>query len=217
MIKLPKSIIKKWGITKRAWAEYRKSKGGKSPRKKKHHAAKHRHVAKKSGEVSRSQTNGGKKMAKRKHKVRHSVRRAGRRLRIAAGSGPVQTLTMAGIATVGGVVSAYGVNAVASKSDANTKALIQGGIGLGLVMFVKNRHIKSLGAGAVIAGLMGLAKSTMNLSALAGPSAGSRTLTPSELRRVTGGQMSMPLPGTMHIPLGSAPANAGFNRGGFGS
>jgi hypothetical protein len=209
MVKLPKSIIAKYGITKKAWAVFRKSRG------KKQKKTAHRAAPKKSGKHTRkTTTNGGKKMPKRRKHIRHSVRRAGRRIKSAMSGKPMAMVTMAATAAAGGVVSQMVMDKTPGikTQSAGVKTMIQGGIGLAAIFFSRNRHIKSLGAGAVIAAAMSAAKSVM-----AGPSAGSRRLTPTEMARITGGQMNIPLPGTMGVPMASAPGNAGFNRGGFGS
>lgn len=225
MVKLPKSIIKKFGITKRAWAEFRKTRGSKVSRPaKRAKRAKRRKssavtVESKSGGHPAKHKHGGTKMAKRRKKsVRHRARRAGRRFGAAMGTKPGQVVVAAVTAAAGGVATSMIVNKAPVLKDQGraAKALIQGGIGLAAILFIRNKHVKSLGAGAVIAAAMGVAREFLKVEPLAGPSAGSRTLTPSEMARVTGG-MNMPLPGGMNAPLGSAPANSGFGRGGFGS
>ncbi len=158
-------------------------------------------------------------MAKRrKRTVKHRARRAGRRIGVAMESRPGKVVLMAMTAAAGGVASSFIVNKtpVIKDQGRTAKSLIQGGLGLAAILFVRNRHVKSLGAGAVIASVMGAVKEVLKVDPLAGPSAGSRTLTPSEMARITGGQMNIPLPG-MNAPLGAAPGNSGFNRSGFGS
>jgi len=158
-------------------------------------------------------------MAKRRKSIRGRARRAGRRLGVAMETKPGKVVAMAVTAAAGGVASSFIVNKTPIIKDQGraAKSLIQGGIGLMAILFVRNRHVKSLGAGAVIAAAMGAAKELLKVEPLAGPSAGSRTLTPSEMARLTSGQMNIPLPGSMGVPMTGAPANAGFNRSGFGS
>lgn len=156
-------------------------------------------------------------MARRKGRKRAAVRRAARRVGAAMDTRPGKVVTMAVVATGGAVASSFVVNKTPLLKDQNrtVKALLQGGLGLAAIFFVRNRHVKALGAGAVIAAAMGAAKELLKVEPLAGPG-GRRTLTPSEMARITGG-MNMPLPGGMNAPMSTAPGNAGFNRGGFGS
>lgn len=159
-------------------------------------------------------------MAKRKKSFRGRARRAGRRISVAMETKPGKVVAMAVTAAAGGVVSSFIVNKTPVVKDQGraTKALLQGGLGLTAILFARNRHVKSLGAGAVIAAAMGAAKEFLKVEPLAGPSAGGNTLTPSEMARLTNGQMGIPLPGgTMAAPYAGAASNAGFNRGGFGS
>lgn len=159
-------------------------------------------------------------MAKRKKRsIRGRARRAGRRVKVAMETRPGKVATMAVTAAAGAVASSLIVNKTPVIRDQGraAKALLQGGVGLAAILFVRNRHIKSLGAGAVIASVMGAAREFLKVEPLAGPSAGSRMLSPSEMRALTSGQMAMPYPGSMNAPLETAPGNAGFGRAGFGS
>lgn len=210
-MKLPKSFIKKFGgITKEAWAAFRKSRGVK---KHKAHA-----TGKKSGTPARSNNNsGGSKMAKKKGHKRAAVKKAYHKVRAGMDTRPGKVITMAVTAAAGGVATSFIVNKAPVIKDQGrlTKSLVQGGLGLVAILFVRNRHVKSLGAGAVIASVMGAAKEMLKVEPLAGPG-GRRVLTPGEMARITGG-MNMPLPQGMNAPLNTAPAGSGFNRGGFGS
>lgn len=156
---------------------------------------------------------------KRKRSVGHRVRRASRRIKSSMGTRPGQIVMAAGETAVGGIISSLAVNKlpVISGQSRMIKGLAQGALGLGAIMFVRNRHAKALGAGSLVVGLLSIAKDLFKVDPLAGPSMGARTLTPSEMQRLTSGQMAMPLPGRMGVPIGSAPSNAGFSRGGFGS
>lgn len=158
-------------------------------------------------------------MAKRKRHIRRAVHHARRKAGAAMESRPGKIITMAVTAAAGGVASSMIINKAPVIKDQGRamKSLVQGGLGIAAVMFFRNRHVKSLGAGAVIAAVMGAAKELLKVEPLAGPSAGSRTLSPSEMARITGGQMNIPLPGGMNVPMSSATSNAGFNRTGFGS
>lgn len=155
-------------------------------------------------------------MAKKGRK-RAAAKAAFRKVKAGMETRPGKVATMAVVATAGAVGSSFIVNKtpVIKDQGRTVKALLQGGVGLAAIFFVRNRHIKALGAGAVIAGVMGAAKELLKVEPLAGPG-GRRVLSPSEMQRITGG-MSMPLPGGMNAPLSTAPSNAGFNRGGFGS
>lgn len=210
MIKLPKAIIKKFGITKRAWAEFRKQKGGGNAAR----PAKKRRASAKKIRVSGESKEGDTKMAKRRKKsVKGRARRVSRRVGAAMATKPGKVLAMAGMAAAGGVASSFVVNRTPIVKDQGRgmKAAIQGAAGLAAILFVKNRHVKGLGAGAVIAAAMGLTREFLKLEPLAGPSAGSRTLSPSEMQRLTNGQMNIPMGEKMGVPL------SGFARSGFGS
>lgn len=162
-------------------------------------------------------------MAKRGKRIRHRVRRGARKIGAAMETRPGKVLVMAVEATLGGVVTSMAVNKFSPASASPTmKAGIQGALGMAAVMFVRNKHVKAAGAGAVIASLMGLAQSVFKVSALSGPSM-SRTLSPSELQRLIAGGgssgMNLPLNRGMNLPLqgaGAIPSGSGFT-GGFGS
>ncbi len=216
MAALPKAIIQKYGMTKKAWAVFRasKKKGGKVKVK--------RVKRVKTRRVAVSSSKEAKPMAKRKKRsVRRVARRVARRVGVAMDTKPGKVVMAALEATGGAVVTSMVVNKVPVIRDQGrtVKSLAQGGAGLAAIMFVRNRHVKALGAGAVIAAIMGLVKETLKLEPLAGPSAGSRTLTPSEMAAITSGQMGIPLNanGQMGVPLSQAASNAGFGRVGFGS
>lgn len=140
------------------------------------------------------------------------------RIKSALGSRPGQIMAMAATAAAGGVGTSFIVNKAPVIRDQSrlVKSAVQGTLGIVAIMFLRNKMVKSLGAGAVIAAAMGAAQEILKVQALAGPTAGGRTLTPSEMARITGG-MGMPFPGTMAVPMSAAPANAGFSRAGFGS
>ncbi len=228
MVKLPKSIIAKYGITKKAWQVFRGTKKGKArakaaPKKHTRHARPKKARARKSvrrpsGEI---QTKGVHKMARKRKRggLRRRARRVVGRVRAGMDTRPGKMLAMAAEATGGAILSSMIVNKAPMIKDQTTtaKSLLQGGIGLAAVMLVKNRHVKSLGAGAIIAAVMGVARDVLKVNPLSGPSAGSARLSPSEMARLTNGQMGLPLRDRMGVPLSTAPANAGFPRAGFGS
>jgi len=222
MVKLPKSIIAKYGITKKAWQVFRgKKKSGGKPKKHHRHArpkrAHHKRTRKATGET---QERGVVTMSKRrKRSVRHRVRRAGRRIKTGMETRPGKILMAAGEGAVGGILSSLAVNKlpVISGQSRMIKGAVQVAAGVGAVMFIRNRHVKAAGAGSLLVGLLSIAKDLLKIDPLAGPSMGSRTLTPSEMQRLTRGQMGIPLPGAMGVPMSTAPANAGFGRTGFGS
>lgn len=209
----------------------RAKKAGKPPKKK---AAKKKRIVKVKRKALPSESRGKgpkkpgktrkrkgvKTMAKKRKSVGSKARRARRRVGAAMASKPGKFLAYGAEAAAGAVVSSLAVNKLPIIRDQSRglKVAAQGGLGLLAVMFVRNRHVKSLGAGAVIASIMGAVREFVKVEPLAGPSAGSRTLTAEEMRQITSGQMNMPLPGQqMGVPLGSAPRNAGFGRAGFGS
>jgi hypothetical protein len=220
---LPKRFAK-MGF-KKGWAAFRAG-GGASKRTKakkhtRHARPKRARAAKKTRKPTGThQEKGVTKMAKRRRKsVRGRARRAVRRVRAGMETRPGKVVTMALSAAAGGILTSLAVNnaPVIKDQSSTVKSVAQGALGIAAIMFVRNKHVKSLGAGAVIAAVMGAAKSMLKVEPLAGPSAGRRVLSPSEMNRITGGQMNIPLPGRMGVPLASAPGNAGFNRGGFGS
>ena len=156
----------------------------------------------------------GSRRARAKKALHHVRRHAGK----AMGSRPGQIVVGALEMAAGGVVSSMAVNKLPmiSTQSKTVKILAQAGIGAALVFFVRNRHVKSAGAGAVIAAAMGAAKNFLNLEPLAGPSIGSRTLNPTELQRIASGQMSMPSPVQMKMPSPvQMNGGAGFRRPGF--
>lgn len=152
-------------------------------------------------------------MAKRRHKVGRKIRHGARRAAAAMGSKPGQVVMMAAEATLGGVLTSMAIGKFAPTTMTPTmKAGIQAGLGIAAVAFVRNKHVKSLGAGAVIAAMMSVAQNVFKVSPLAGPTT-SRTLSPSELQRLVSGGMGLPL----NLPLSSGvPSGAGF-KGGFGN
>lgn len=223
MAGLPKRFAK-MGF-KKGWAAFRAGGGARKKAKAKKHTRharpkRARKAAKKTRKPTGEHQEKGVQMAKRRRKsVRGRARRAVRRVRAGMETRPGKVVTMALSAAAGGILTSLAVNnaPVIKDQSSMVKSGAQGALGLAAIMFVRNKHVKSLGAGAIIAGVMGLAKSMLKVEPLAGPSAGRRVLSPSEMSRITGGQMNIPLPGRMGVPLASAPGNAGFNRGGFGS
>lgn len=217
MQKLPKSIIKKYGITKKAWQVFRGSKGGKKKRAKSAAPKKHvRHARPKRRRKSHTglpaRSHGGNRMAR----VKHRIKRHARRFKAGMESRPGKVIMMAAEGAAGAVISSLAVNKIPGVSGLQqpAKAGVQAALGLAAVAFIRNRHAKAMGAGAVLAAILSLVKSTMKVDVLAGPA--TRVLTPTELSRLTGGMMNMPFQGSMGVPLASAPGNAGF-KGGFGS
>lgn len=215
MAGLPKSIIKKYGVSKKAWDVFRGTRSRKkktAPKARKRRV--HHVVAQVMEKVEMKKTHKKRRVAMPKKK--HHSRRG--KLKAVIGSRPGQIVAMAATAAAGGVATSFVVNKAPVIRDQSrlVKSAVQGGLGIIAIMFMRNKMVKSLGAGAVIAAAMGAAQEILKVQALAGPTAGGRTLTPSEMARITGG-MGMPLPGTMAVPMSTAPANAGFPRAGFGS
>lgn len=223
MAGLPKKFAK-MGF-KKGWPAFRATKGGRKKAKAKKHtrharpkrAKARKRIRKATGEPQKE----GVKMARRRKRggFRGRARRVVRRARVGMETRPGKVVMSALEATGGAILSSLIVNqSPVIKDQATTvKSAVQGGIGLAAIMFVRNRHVKSLGAGAVVAALMGIAKDMLKVNPLAGPSAGSPRLSPSEMARLQSGQMGLPLRDRMGVPLSTAPANAGFPRAGFGS
>jgi hypothetical protein len=230
MAGLPKKYFKMFpGNLKKGWAAFRAERG--TPKKKKSGAKKkHVHHAKKKTHAVTTAKHGGGKMAKKKKSVSHKVRRAGRRFAAAAGTRPGQVLIMAGTAAAGGVATSFAINNIPKVKElsAMNKSLIQGGLGIAAVLFGgKRKWVKGLGAGSVIAAVFGLSKSVLNLNPLAGPGAGSPTLSPSQMARITGMnapanvRMNLPASVRMNTPAnvrmrGNAPVS-GWTQGGWGN
>lgn len=183
-VKLPKSIIKKFGISKRAWAEYRKQ-TGKKP------GAKTRGAAPKS-EGEKMAT---KKKTRKRGRVRARARAVTRRASKALATRPGQVVVAAGTAAAGGVASSLIVNYTPVLKDQGklTKALLQGGLGMLGIFFLKNRFAKALGAGAVIASGFTLTKELLKVNPLAGPG-DKATLTPDQMRSLVNGQARLNSP-----------------------
>lgn len=226
MAGLPKSYFKRFpGDLKRAWAVYRSEHGGgKKTRAKK---PKRHSVAKASGQPARK--HGGTKMAKKKKKgsrrasVRKTVRRARRRVGVAIASNkPVALLIGAGIAAGGAVGTSYAINNLPKVKDlsAGWKAATQIGLGFGAIFFGKFKLVKALGAGSVVAGMMGGVKALTGINPMAGPSAGTATLSPSQMRQLInqGGmnapvsriRMNQPAPVRMHGAFNQGNPSKGF-------
>lgn len=208
-MKLPKSYIKRFGgITKAAWAAFKREKGSKSPQKK----------------VSSSGAQGAKggSMAKKKGskraKARAVVAAGYRRAKSAAESEPGKVIIATAEAGGGAIILSQIVNRapVISTMNRPAKILVLTGAGLGsLYLLRKYKHARMIfGAGGILAALLTAAKEYGKVDALAGNSG--RPLTPTEFERLRSGQLGMPLPGRMNMPLSQAPANTGFT-GGFGS
>jgi hypothetical protein len=142
-------------------------------------------------------------MAKRKgrhavRRVRHAVGRA----RAAMDTRPGKVIGMAGMAAAGGAATSFIINKVPKVRDMSqgTKSAIQGAAGLAAIFLGKKKWIKGLGAGAVIAAAFGGVKAVLKLDPLAGPGAGRPTLSPSQMRRITGGGMNVPASVSMGVP-----------------
>lgn len=197
---LPKWIIKKYGITKKAWAVFRsgaKSTGGTKK-------------SKKSGGHSGS-TNKGGKMAKAR-------KSAGKKLKAAMATRPGKVVMFAATAAAGGVGSALVVNKTPMLRDwpANGKAATQVGIGIGGIFLGRRkfRIMQPLGVGAVVFGIGALVKSLLKLDPMAGPSNNRPVLTREEMARLTGGNGRMGIPGNVRM---GKPANVAMGGMGGGS
>lgn len=211
MAGLPKKYFKMFpGNLKRAWARYKADKGGGAKK------AAPAPAKRKPGKPARK--SGGAKMAKAKK----AAKRAVSKIRAGMDTRPGKVLTMAGTAAAGGVGTSLIINNTPKVKDMSqtTKSLIQGGAGLAAIFLGRKRWIKGLGAGAVIAGVFGLTKSVVKLNPLAGPGAGTPTLSPEQMRRLTGGGMNVPAAVRMNVPAsvrmrGNGSGN--WNAGGWGS
>lgn len=209
-MKLPKSYIKRFGgITKAAWAAFRREKGGKGPQKK---------VSSQGAQGAKGGGSMAKKKGKKRAKAKAVVAAGYRRAKAAAESKPGKVIIATAEAGGGAIILSQIVNRapVVSTMTRPAKALVLGGAGFaGLVLLRKYKHARMIvGAGGILAALLTLAKEYGKVDALAGN--GGRPLTPTEFERLRSGQLGMPLPGRMNMPLSQAPANAGFS-GGFGS
>jgi histidinol dehydrogenase len=208
MAGLPKKYFKMFpGKLKQAWAKYKADKRGGAKAQVVHHAKK------KSGKPAGKR--GGAKMAK----TRKAVKRVAHKVRAGLETRPGKVLMMAGTAAAGGMATSFAINNIPKVKDMSqmSKAMIQGGAGLAAIVLGKKKWMKGLGSGAVIAAVFGISKSVLKLDPLAGPGAGAPTLSPAQLRRITG--MGVPAAVTMNVPAnvsmrGNAPA---WGSNGWGS
>lgn len=196
MAGLPKWIIKKYGMTKKAWSVFRsgKSQAGGS--------------AKKSG--GHSGNNKGGKMAKAKAKAKA----AGKKLRAAMATRPGKVLAFAGLAAAGGVGSSLVVNKTPMVKDwpVNGKAATQIGVGLAGIFFGRKRmkFLQALGVGATVFGVGGLVKSMLKLDPMAGAGSGTPQLSRAQMARITNG---MGVPANVRM---NRPANVRMSGSGSG-
>jgi len=163
-------------------------------------------------------------MAKRKKGGR--ARRALSSLRAGMDTRPGKVLMMAGTAAAGGVATSFAINKLPKVRDLSpgVKSAIQGGVGLAAVFLGRKKWIKGLGAGAAIAAVFGLTKSILKLDPLAGPGAGTPTLSPSQMARLTNGGMAVPvnqvrmnIPAAVSMRGGNRSPIGGWGSGGWGS
>lgn len=206
---LPKKYFKMYpGNLKAAWAAFRETeRGGSKPVK----------LAKKTGKPARK--HGGSKMAKAKK----AAKKAAHKVRAGMETRPGKMLMAAGTMAAGGVATSFAVNKIPKVKDLSQtmKSGIQTGAGLAAVFLGKKRWIKGLGAGAFVAGIFGLTKSVLKLDPLAGPGAGAPTLAPSQMARLTRGEMNVPAAVRMNVParvsMRGNPPIGGSRSGGWGS
>jgi len=200
------------GNLKKAWAAYRADRGGAKKaaprRKKKHTRARVKRRRKSSGSPSPANNHGGDKMAKRKKRrgvarAKSVARKGVRRLKELGSSRPGQVLISAAQAAVGGVATSFALNNIPKVKDMSTatKSGAQVALGLAGIFFGKNRWMKSLGAGSVIAGVFGITKEVLKLNPLAGPGPTMATLPPDVMRRlINRGSMGLPARVRMGLP-----------------
>lgn len=159
-------------------------------------------------------------MARRKRRsVRHSIRRAHRRASVMAGTTTGKVIVGAAEVAAGAAASALLVNKGPMIKDASpvVKSGAQIVLGILAIRFFRNPHLKTVGAGAVVSAVMGLAKNVLKVEPLAGPGGGN--LSPADLRALSQG-LGIPIE-NMGIPLNpmngsvSMTAPTGF-KGGFG-
>lgn len=189
---LPKSFIKKFGVTKKAWAEFRKSrKGSGSSRKEEKGAASMPKKKKATG-------------TPRKRRVRAAARVARRKVGAAMDTRPGKVVLFAAEAAGGAIISTQIVNRapIVKGYGGGAKALIQAGLGLGgLVLFRRNRHLRAASAGAIIASMLTGAKTVLKLEPLSGPGPGARTLSPAQMRQISSMGMPVNYPGKLGMPV----------------
>jgi len=240
MAGLPKKYFKMFpGQLKKAWAKYKADKGEKKakpakkektskPRKVKHKRAVVRDrvvVAK----VNNSQKLTGKRKGSKMAKTKKTARKIGGKLKAGMNTKPGQLLTMAVIASAGGVATSLAINKTPKIKDLSqpTKSAIQAGLGLLAIFFGQKKLIKSMGAGAVIASVFALTKSITKIDPLAGPGSQTPTLSPAQMARLL--SMNAPASVRMNAPASvrmNAPASVsmggtspvkGWQQGGWGS
>lgn len=127
-----------------------------------------------------------RKKGTRRAAVKRVAKRAYGRARAGLDTRPGKVLVAAGMAAAGGVATSYAINHIPKVKDfsQNVKSGVQLAAGVAAIMFGKKRWIKSLGAGAVVAGVFSVVKSVSGINPLAGPSAGMPTLPPSQFRKL---------------------------------
>jgi len=146
-----------------------------------------------------------KKKGKKRRAVAAYAKRGARRAKAAMDSKPGKVVVFAGEVGAGAVVSSLAVNRIPVIRDQGRMVKIGAQVGLGLagLFLSRNKHVKALSAGSLVAAVMGGAREVLKLEPLAGPGPGSRTLTPAEMRSVTAGQLGKPVnyPGQLGKPV----------------
>lgn len=160
--KLPKRYIKKYGISKKGWAAYRKGTLSGAAKKKK--AVKKRIVKKAVKRKTITKSVRGTSMAKRKRKYTKRQKTTARRrlsgsrsLRLFSGK-TVNAIVDGAIVGGGAVGSTFALNMMPWVKEQNAwiKALIQAAVGvLGIGVF-KNAQVKKLMAGSIAGGAISM-------------------------------------------------------------
>lgn len=221
MAGLPASIMKRHpGNLKAAWAEYRRSKGGKKKATKK--AAKKRKSGKKKTAQVAKETKSGGTVKRKKTKNRTTSdrpRKARRVVASAISSRPVQMIMDLGFIGAGAAGTSVIVNKAPVIRDQSgmVKVLSQAGLGLALVAFARRYPmLRKLGGGALVAAFLSAIRNTTGVDPLAGSG---RRLSADEiarLRRALGApvsyQRSLGAPVNYQRSLGAmAPTVPAFN------
>lgn len=209
MAGLPKKYFKAFpGNLKKAWAAYKRDKSGRKVSAR---------GSKKKITIKRVKTR-SPMAAKKKSKVASAARRvAGRAKGFMTGRAGQVAMT-ALVATGGGIATSMLINKAPMVRDwsRGTKVLTQIGLGVAGVVFFKKPILKSMFAGAAMAGVFGASKEFLKIDPLAGDA---RTLSPEALLSlVRGGSMGVPANTRMGIPANTrmgVPASVSMNGSGF--
>ena len=226
---LPKKYIKKYGVSKKAWDEFRKAKKRaaakrkksvkkvskkKSPKKKvsKKKTAPKKQAKKKVSRTPKKKSSpkkGVKKMAKNKKKAGSKSRKS-RRVTL-LGNRTMNALINGGVIGGAAVGSTWIINMIPMVKDQASwiKALVQAGIGIGGMTFSRQLMVKKLFSGFIAGGAISLILPYMPEGFQFG-----RSFSNDELRQLQDGRAGRPI--SMGRPVSfSGRGNRSYAKSGF--